>query len=292
MNWSVGYSGRVDRDVSLSELTRFRLGGRARWMVCPRDEDELGVLVRRLREDGTPVKILGGGANVLVRDEGFDGVVVRLSGGSFTAFHRDGDTVVAGGGVDLTQFTRECAKRGWSGVEGMAGIPGTVGGAVRMNAGGRFGEFGDVVREVRVVEPDGKATRLSHDELEFGYRRSRLNDAIVTSVTLALREDDPGRVWDRYKNCWQIKRDSQPLSDKSAGCIFKNPVNGVAGVLIEQAELKGESRGGARVSTHHANFIVTDDTATSGDVLRLIEYVRAEVSRRCGVDLELEIDVW
>lgn len=292
MSWLKGFKGRVETDVPLANLTWFRLGGPARWLVAPRDRAELADLLRRAYTEGVRTRVLGRGANVLVRDEGFDGVVIRLTDEQFARTTVDGLRVRAGGGAELMPLALACARKGLAGLEAMAGIPGTVGGAVRMNAGGRHGQFGDVVDEVELVDERGEISRMRKDELEFGYRRSAVGSRTVISATLGLRQVDPAETMDRFHAIGAEKKRSQPLGDKSAGCVFKNPKGASAGAMIDRSGMKGASRGGARVSDRHANFIVASADATSADVLALVDDVREAVRREQSVELELEIDVW
>jgi UDP-N-acetylmuramate dehydrogenase len=292
MNWLDEFPGRIERDVPLSPLTWFKLGGRARYVYRPGDESQLARMVEQAGTDGTPLRVLGGGANLLVRDDGVDGVVVRLDQPAFCKVEYQGERVTAAGGVDLMRLTRDCCRRGLSGLECMAGIPGTVGGAIRMNAGGKFGSIESVVETVRLLTPAGELETRRRDELGFAYRHSAIGPRIVVSADLRLQQDDPKRVWARYEEIWAYKKASQPLSENSAGCIFKNPPGTSAGRLIDQAGLKGESVGAASVSHDHANFIVTRKGATATDVLGLVERIRKTVRERFGVELELEIDVW
>lgn len=273
-------------------MTWFRLGGPARWLCRPRDAEELARLVRRARDAEVPLKVLGGGANVLISDDGFDGVVVRLDQPSFRQVQRGGHSVRAGAGVDLMRFSKECSEAGLSGLECMAGIPGSVGGAVRMNAGGRFGDIGGAVREVEVLHSDGRLERRTSEQMGFGYRQSNLDDAIALSVTFELSESDPEATKGRFEEIFSFKTASQPLSAKSAGCIFKNPPGSSAGALIDRAGLKGARRGGASVSTRHANFIVAEVGARSSDVLFLIDLIRERVAREFDTALEVEVDIW
>ncbi|MHC4695240.1 MAG: UDP-N-acetylmuramate dehydrogenase [Planctomycetota bacterium] len=292
MNWWNDFADDLERDAPLGRLTWFKLGGRARYMYRPRDPDSLARLVVRAAGQHIPVRVLGAGANVLVSDDGFDGVVVRLDQPEFrrVQWHEAGATV--GGGVDLMPLAKECCTLGLAGMECMAGIPATVGGAVKMNAGGRFGEFGDVVREVDLLRSDGAFETWSHDRIGFGYRRTRLQDGIVLSARLEFAEDDPDRVRQTFDEYFDYKSRSQPLKDSSAGCIFKNPKGRSAGALIDRAGLKGVGCGQAYVSDRHANFIVTGKGATASDVLRLVDLIRERVHRLFGALLELEVDVW
>jgi len=249
-------------------------------------------LICRARSEEIPLKVLGAGANVLIDDDGFDGVVVRLDQPAFKKVLRNGSQLQVGAGVDLMPFSRQCSENGLSGLEGMAGIPATVGGAVRMNAGGRFGDFGDVVDEVEVVGSDGVASRWNRGRLSFGYRKSAIRDEVITDAYLTLRDTDPVECGERFQEYWRLKRQSQPISENSAGCIFKNPPGKSAGALIDQAGLKGTRMGGARVSEKHANFIVADSGAKTADVLRLIDLIRERVSTEFATDLQTEVDIW
>lgn len=248
--------------------------------------------VVRAREVSVPIKVLGRGANVLVSDDGFDGAVVRLDHSSFQKVTRRGTRLEVGAGVDLIPLARRCSAKGLSGLECMAGIPATVGGAIRMNAGGRFGEFSDVVRRVEVLRPEGAREFWTPGRCGFGYRRSNIGDNLVLSAELELSEEDPVRVRSRFEEYFEIKRATQPLADHSAGCIFKNPTGRSAGALIDQAGLKGTACGEARVSERHANFIVARRGARASDVLRLIDVIRERVRALFSTDLEVEIDIW
>jgi len=284
----------------LAAHTWFGLGGPARWMARPRDADQLTELTRRCARAGLPLRVLGQGANLLVGDDGVDGVVVRLDHQAFKRIEWPAPegpqgqevTVRAGAGADLGRLTLEAVRRGLAGLECMAGIPGTVGGAVRMNAGGRFGCIADVIRAVRVMHRDGRQAVVAREQAGFAYRRSGLEDVLILEAELALRRDDPARLHERYREVWEAKRRTQPLRENSAGCVFKNPPGHSAGSLIDRAGLKGRKVGGAWVAREHANFIVAREGATAADVLELIGQIRSEVSGRFGVDLELEIELW
>jgi UDP-N-acetylmuramate dehydrogenase len=225
-------------------------------------------------------------------DDGFDGVVVRLDHPAFQSVDWFGHEVVVGAGVELMSFSKSCSSMGWSGLEGMAGIPATIGGAVRMNAGGRWGDFGDVVKEVAVLNEDGIEETWNRDRIGFAYRKTNLGRAVVLSARLSLNKDDPERTLERYKDYFLRKRETQPLVERSAGCIFKNPSGQAAGALIDQAGLKGTRVGGAAVSKRHANFIVADSAARSSDVVRLIDLIRDRIRNLFGLTLETEIDIW
>ena len=292
MTWLNEFEGRAERGVPLAGLTWFGLGGRARYLAHPAGTESLGQLLRRALEDGMAIKILGGGANVLVRDDGFDGVVVRLDDESFRREELDGRRVRAGAGADLMTLARRCSRAGLAGLEALAGIPGTVGGAIRMNAGSRLGDISQVVETVEVLGPQGRRRMLTKEQVGFGYRRTGLGQDIVTGATFRLRREDPRTVYARFRENLRAKKASQPMADHSAGCVFANPPGESAGRLIDRAGLKGARRGGARVSRQHANFIVADCGAKAADVLSLIDLIRDTVFERFGTKLELEIDVW
>ncbi len=292
MNWLRDFADRIEYDAPLGRRTWFRLGGRARYMFSPRDEEHLAALIKRARQEEVPVKVLGCGANVLVCDDGFDGVVIRLDSDEYRRVERRGSEVEAGAGVEMMVLARACSAEGLSGLECMAGIPATVGGAVRMNAGGRFGDVSGTVRRVRLLRGDGLIEDRPHDRIGFGYRHTDLGDAIVLSVTLALTEDEPSQVRQKFDEYFQWKLRSQPMSQNSAGCIFKNPASKSAGALIDQAGLKGAHCGQAHVSEQHANFIVAKRGATAADVLRLIDLIRERVRYVFNTELEVEVDIW
>lgn len=280
--------------------TWFGVGGGADLLARPADEAELGELLRN-RDPGAPVRILGDGANLLIHDDGADGLTISFEqmDGVECPGEDDAPIVSARAGANLPKLILECVSRGLAGVEGLAGIPATVGGAVIMNAGGAFGQIGDVVRRVHALTPDGRRVALSRHEIDFGYRRSGLNGLIVTGVELLLDRVEPGEragLRESLKRVMAYKKHSQPMGERSAGCVFKNPTVGAerisAGRLIDEAGCKGMSVGGASVSHVHANFVVTRPGATAGDVIELMARVRDSVRTHRGVELEPEVVIW
>jgi UDP-N-acetylmuramate dehydrogenase len=249
--------------------------------------------LRRADDEDVGVKVLGRGANVLVSDDGFDGVVVRLDSDEFRRVRRNGSRLEVGAGVDLMPLVRRCSRDGLSGVEGLAGIPATIGGAIRMNAGGPACEIGDVVEEIRVLTAGKNVEVRSTELIGFRYRHTDLDGGdIVLSASLKLDQDDPRRVRSAFREHLERKQRSQPLAEHSAGCIFKNPPLKPAGALIDQAGLKGSRIGAAEVSSVHANFIVARSGATASDVLHLIDFVRERVLHIFDTELETEIEIW
>lgn len=269
------------------------MGGRARYLFRPRDTQQLASFLDRAANESVDVRVLGRGANVLVSDDGFDGVVVRLDAEEFRRTRRRGERLEVGAGVDLMPLVRRCCRDGLAGVAGLAGIPATIGGAIRMNAGGSACEIGDVVENVRVLTADRRVEVRTADEVGFGYRHTNLpGGEVILGATLALHEDDPDRVRAEFQEHLARKQRTQPLAEHSAGCIFKNPAIKPAGALIDQAGLKGSRVGAAEVSTVHANFIVAGSGATASDVLHLIDFVRERVLRLFDTELETEIEIW
>ncbi|NOX58848.1 MAG: UDP-N-acetylmuramate dehydrogenase [Planctomycetes bacterium] len=289
---SIACEPLIQSDVALAGRTWFRLGGSAQNFCAPNDVAELRNALHWARSKNVPVRVLGGGANLLVRDGSLGGLVISLSQPAFCGVSFDGDRVKVGAGVDLMHLSRDCSYDGLAGLECLAGIPGTVGGAIAMNAGGRFGSIGDSVERVRLIDRAGVIVDRDVSQMCFAYRQSALEDRIVLEAVLKLRQEPVDEVKRRYQDNWRFKKDSQPLAAHSAGCIFKNPEGDVAGRLIDRAGLKGFSRGRARVSEIHGNFIVADEGATASDVLEVLEYVRETVLKKTGVRLETEIDVW
>ena len=287
-------------DADLGPLTWYGVGGRVEVLARPESPEALAELVRRCHETQTPLRVLGSGANLLVVGD-VPGVVAMLDHDAFrtVTYHDDGRGVTAGAGVNLMKLVLATARRGLSGLEIVAGIPASVGGAVRMNAGGAFGDIASAVRGVTVVDERGELQRRDRAELGFGYRRSDLGGQIVTDVTFALTPDEPADLMKRVKEIFFYKKSSQPMADRSAGCAFKNPPPDPetdcvrsAGKLIDEAGLKGHRVGGARVSDRHANFVVADRSATAEDILRVIEGVERGVRDKHGVALEREVVVW
>lgn len=293
MNWWSDFADQVTCDAPLGTSTWFRLGGRARYLFQPHDADQLASFLHRAADEDVGVRVLGRGANVLVSDDGFDGVVVRLDADAFRRVRRKGDRLEVGAGVDLMPLVRKCSRDGYSGLEALAGIPATIGGAVRMNAGGPAGEMGDVVEQVQVLTREKNIEPRSHKQVGFGYRHTTLDPHdIVLGATLKLTRDDPKRVKAAYQDYLERKQRTQPLAEHSAGCIFRNPTVKPAGALIDQAGLKGSRIGAAEVSQVHANFIVAREGATASDVLRLIDFVRERVLHEFATELETEIEIW
>lgn len=296
-----GLAATVELDAPLGGLTWFKVGGCADALVTPKTTDALSTLVTRCHETGTPLRVLGSGANLLVADEGVDGVVVRLDAPCFhtVEFDRDGPAPVrAWAGADLMKLVQECARRGLDGLSQLAGIPASVGGAITMNAGGAFGDTAQAVSSVGMLTHSGVRSDISAAEAGFSYRHTNLPRGIVLWADLALMSGDRETIRARVKEIFAYKSRSQPMADRSAGCMFRNPVEASTGLrtsagrLIDEAKLKGFSCGGAYVSPVHGNFIALREGGSATDVLAVAAEVQLRVLERTGVRLEREVVVW
>jgi UDP-N-acetylmuramate dehydrogenase len=289
--------GEIRRNEPLSGHTSFRIGGPADLLVYPADRDDLIAVLKEVNKQGFPYFVLGGGTNLLVRDGGFRGAAISLQrmkavriereyrsiGGSFAV-------VLAEAGASLAALLSFAVDEGLTGLEFAAGIPGTVGGAVRMNAGTSAGETGDVVESVTLLAPGGELVTKGRDAMGFGYRTSSVQEGhVVVEVRFVLRRDE--KIKARVKQLSEARKQRQPLGLPNAGSMFKNPQEESAGKLIEEAKLKGRRVGDAQVSERHANFIVNLGKATARDVLQLMEIVKQAVVEVRGVRLEPEITI-
>jgi len=276
----------------MAQHTWFKLGGPARYFVQPRDKDELLEVVRRCHDNSVAMFALGTGSNILVADEGIDAVVIQLSNDYFKQISVKDNEVRAGAGLPLSELVRVSAQQGLSGIECLVGIPGTVGGAVKINAGGRFGDIGNVAQSIKLMDSSGYDFVRKRREIFFGYRMTNIMAKFILEVEFSLVDDDPDRIGRLIKEVWMLKKNSQPMSSRNAGCVFKNPRALSAGALIDKAGLKGYAVGGAQISEKHANFIIAKSGATTEDVLKLIGIMQQKVKDRFDVELELEIEYW
>jgi UDP-N-acetylmuramate dehydrogenase len=287
------FPGTVKTGEPLAPYTWFRLGGPAAYFANPRTLDELVPLLKRCRQEGLAFRILAAGSNVLVPDEGITALVIHLESPFFSDISITNNIVEAGAAVPLTALISHSARAGLAGLEIITGIPGTVGGALRGNAGSRQGAIGQFVRRATVLDPSDQIQVREREDLSFTDRESNLDEPVILSAEFELKPEEPESVVRRMRRIWIIKKESQPYGHQSSGCIFKNPSPDVsAGALIDQAGLKGTSVGGAEVSDRHANFIVAHPGATSSDVLQLIDRIRQRVWQQFGYELELQIQVW
>jgi UDP-N-acetylmuramate dehydrogenase len=292
MNTFSGLEEIVEQDHPLAPHTWYRLGGPADYFIRPKTTSELETVVRRCNENHIPIHVLGRGSNLLVSDEGIRGAVIRLEGEEFSRTEFEGEQLTAWAGADLGKLVLDCVEKGLSGIEALTGIPGSIGGAVRMNAGGRFGDIGSVIEAVTLMDVQGSVFEKRKPELIFDYRSVNIRARFILSAQMKLAAGDPERILRTVKESWIYKKNTQPLNTRNCGCVFKNPAEGAAGAMIDRAGLKGFQVGGAVVSEKHANFILAKDGCTSRDVMQLIDVVRQRVRERFDVELELELEIW
>ena len=288
------FAGCTAKELLLAEPmakhTSFRIGGPADALAQPANEAELAALLQRAAEHAVPVTLIGNGSNLLVRDKGIRGLVIKL-GNLVSSVAAEGNTLTFGCGVSLAMASKKAASLSLSGMEFAVGIPGTIGGAVYMNAGAYDGEMAKVVTSVRVMDGQGKSSELKASELDFAYRHTALQNSglIVTSVTCTLQPGEADAIAAKMADFSQRRISKQPLELPSAGSMFKRPPGYFAGTLIEQTGLKGYTVGGAQVSKKHAGFVVNVGGATAQDVLQLISDVQSKVLAAHGVRLEPEV---
>lgn len=292
MNWQdlAAQNGcKIEQDVPLAKLTSFRVGGPATYVVTA-PAKAVAPLVAQWQQDGTHYMVMGNGSNLLVSDKGYDGVVLRLQAQE-PAIIREGDRVICQAGMQLKALCLWARDNGLAGIEPLYGIPGTVGGAVYMNAGAYGGEVADVLCEVTVVDKKGEVHTLSAKEAALGYRHSRFMETgeIVLQMVLQLNPDKKEDIGARMDDFQQRRRDKQPLEFPSAGSFFKRPTGYFAGALIDQCGLRGFAVGDAQVSEKHAGFVINRGKATCKDILTLSSEVQRRVFEQFGVRLEREV---
>jgi len=282
----------VETDYPLAKRTWYGLGGPADYFIRPKTTEQLKEVVERCNENKIRIYVMGFGSNLLIGDDGLRGAVVKLEAEQFAQIKYDAQDVTAWAGAELSKLVLECVKKGLSGIEALTGIPGSVGGAVKMNAGGNFGDFGAAVESVTLMDSAGNVFEKSKPELEFDYRQTNITAKFVLNARLKLNSADPEQIMRTVKEIWIYKKNNQPLNTKNSGCIFKNPAGASAGALIDRAGLKGLQIGGAVVSEKHANFIIAKEGCSSRDVTRLIEAIKQRVKEQFDIELELEIEIW
>jgi UDP-N-acetylmuramate dehydrogenase len=288
---SVAVRGRLERDVPLAALTSWRVGGPADWLFEPEDADDLAHFLASIPET-LPRMVLGLGSNVLIRDGGVEGVVIHLAGTLNQRLRLDPERVELGAGLACAQAARFCAAQGLTGAEFLAGIPGSIGGALAMNAGAWGGEIWPLVDWVEVVDPAGLRHMRTPADYRIGYRSVRGHEQeFFLRAVLRLAPGSPFAGRQRIQGLLRERARTQPLGLPSCGSVFRNPEGGHAAALIEQAGLKGLRRGSAEVSLKHANFLTHDGTATAADLEGLIQEVQARVETQFGIRLLPEVRV-
>lgn len=286
----VKFRGKVLEHEPLSRYTTWRLGGPARYLVLPADVEDVVKALELARDRGLPWVVLGLGSNVLVKDGGFPGVVIRMGKG-LDRFEMKGASAIVGAGMATPILARRTAEAGFAGVERFIGIPGTVGGGIYMNAGCHGAEFAEVVTDVTVMDARGKIRQLARKQISFKYRASNI-DGIVLEAKLALAEEPPAKLKELQGKLFRWRKAGTPFDQPCCGSTFTNPGGAkTAGMLIDECGLKGFTMGGVQISSLHANYFVNKGNATASDVLKLIEHVRKTVAKKTGVELALECKV-
>lgn len=282
----------IHMNEPMAAHTTFRVGGDAECMIETETEEQLSKVCRYLRMIEAPFAVLGNGSNTLVRDEGYNGIILHL-GSKYSDISVEGSRIVAQAGAMLSQVARAAYENGLTGMEFASGIPGTVGGAVVMNAGAYGGEMSKIVTEVTVISKDGEILSLDNDTMEFGYRYSTIRNRpfIVSKVYFELEPGDKDEIKAKMDELAVKRREKQPLEYPSAGSTFKRPEGYFAGELIMKSGMRGYQIGGARVSDKHCGFVINTGNATASDILDVIAEVQERVKERFGVELEPEIVV-
>ncbi len=281
--------GRVKENVKLSSNTTYKVGGIAKVFAFPKNTEKLILLLKMLNKNQIKYKVLGFGSNVIFSDEEYNGVIIKLD--EFCEVKIDDTVVTAGAGVSLVKLAYKAQKEGLTGLEFASGIPGSVGGAIFMNAGAYKSDMGYIVSEVKILTPELEVKTFYNKDLNYKYRSSFLQanpHYICLEATLVLRHGDRVAIKDLMETRRQKRLINQPLEYPSAGSVFRNPEDDFAGRLIENCGLKGYSIGGSKVSEKHANFIINANHATAKDVKNLIDYVHDKVKDETGVDLKIE----
>jgi UDP-N-acetylmuramate dehydrogenase len=285
-------SMKVRKNQKMSDYTTIGIGGPVPEVYLPANEQELSDLLKQFTTDRVHYRIVGNGSNLLVDDRGLPEIIV-CTRSMERIFQIDGEKVVVDAGYPAAQLAYQTASKGLAGLEFAVGIPGTIGGLVRMNAGAHKHTVSEVVDSVRLVKPNGTVLHVGNKELEFTYRSSAIpKDAIITAVVLKLTAGDSKQIHEVIRRYNDQRTSTQPLKEKSAGCIFKNPGHNAAGKLIEESGLKGFAIGGAVVSEMHANFIVNRKNASFEDVIALIDHIKHTVHEKQHVDLHEEVMIW
>lgn len=276
----------------LAPHTHLKIGGPAEFFVQPRNADELRAVLRYCKSNRIPLRMLGGGFNLLVRDDPVSGAVMRLHGPGFSQLESAGRAVRCSGGTNLYDLIAYTVKAGLGGLETLVGLRGSVGGSVRCNVGDRSGEIGTHVRRVGVLHDDGSEHERTRDELTFGQHKSDLDEPVILWVEFELIQEQPAQLLKRMRRAWVQRKATEPLSLQSAVRLFRDPVGQSAVKLIERAKMAKYRVGGAELSERNANYAVAHPGTTAKDILKLIESVQANVKQTSGVELERELNVW
>jgi len=292
MNWWKQLKGKVKLKEPLKNYTSFRIGGEAKFFIEPKDITDLKLLLKFKKRYKLPILVMGAGTNILVNDQGLKAIVLRLSSPYFKKFYFNKDYLYASSGVKLSRLINASLEKSLSGLEFLIGIPGTLGGALVMNAGIPGKNIADLVKEIEVMDYQGRIKMINKREANFGYRSSGLSKYIILGATIKLKKKNKKIIKEKIKNYLNWRRNTQETNIASAGCIFKNPKSISAGRLIDLCGLKGKRIGDAMISLKHANFILNLRRAKAKDVLALMRLIKKVVKYKFGIELEPEIKIW
>ena len=292
MNWWKNLKGKVKRQELLKNHTSFRIGGPATLFIEPQDIADLKLLLDLLKRYKISTLLIGAGSNILVSDQGVKGAVLRLSAPYFKSINFKNNYCSVGAGVLLNNLVASAQKRDLAGLEFLVGIPGTVGGALVMNAGAQGKNIQDLIQNVTVMDGRGRIKTLNKKKIKFGYRYSSLSPYIVIGARLKLTPGRRTQIRKKIKEYWDYRKLTQDCTLPSAGCVFQNPPGHCAGKLIDLCGLKGKKLGGACISQKHANFILNLGDAQARDVLRLMDMIRKKVKHKFSITLKPEIKIW
>jgi UDP-N-acetylmuramate dehydrogenase len=292
MSLAEDFPAITKRNEPLAPYTHLKIGGPAEFLIQPRDVDELRAVMTACQTQKVPVRMLGGGHNLLVRDDPVAGAVVRLTAPVFTMIQWDGKRITAGGGGSLFDLIAFSVRQGLTGLETLVGLRGTVGGSVRCNVGDKTGEIAQSIRQVTVLTDTGKVQVRGRDELTFSEHQSDIDEPVILSVAFELDKDDPALVLKRMRKAWILRKAAEPFSYQAAVRLFRNPPGQTAAALIDRASMTKTRVGGAELSERNSNYVVAHPGTTAADILKLAELVRTRVKERTGANLERELHVW
>ncbi|GAA4437865.1 UDP-N-acetylmuramate dehydrogenase [Bremerella cremea] len=292
MELTAGFEHFVRTDEPLAKYTWLKLGGSAEYFAEPTTIEELASVVKRCRENDIPCRVLGGGSNLLVSDDGVPGMVIHLSHPVFSGIEVEGNRVTVGGGAKLSHVVSTSVGAGLAGLEALAGIPGTVGGALHGNAGANGVDIGQRTVEAKVMTRTGEVQTRTASDLQFTYRQSSLDELVILSAVFELDSADSQELTRRMQKFWIVQKASQPGGSDAVGYMFFDPPGLSASSVIEQSGLKGTKVGGAEICGEHANFVIASPEATANDVRRLAELVQSRVKEVSGMDLKCQLTIW
>ncbi len=292
MSLTAGLEHIIRADEPLAPFTSLRLGGNAAFFAEPTSVEELLELIKRFSAPGKPIHLLGAGSNLLIPDEGVDGLVISLSAPAFGQIKVDGSNVVAGGGAKMAHLVATSVREGLAGLHRLIGIPGTVGGALNGNAGTHGFDVGSLVSQVKVITREGELLVREKDSLVFSHRESSLNELVILEATFDLENSAADALTKDMQQKWIVMRASQPFADERVAYIFKDHGGESAAEVIERAGLKGTSMGPVALSDRNSNYIVASESATANDVKKLIQHIEDQVAVKLSIDLESAIQTW